>query len=285
MKKIIVAILSVAMAFSCFAFAGCNQEADALKLINIKLTDEQYAYGVTKGNSDLLADVNDYLAKIKENGTFDEILAKYFENEGTKVGSSLGTYDASKNQLVVITNTPFEPFEYVGTDGKYYGVDMEIANGLAAELDMELCIIEHVNFDTICEQVNKYPNAIVMAGLTYSEERAEIVDFSDTYYEASQMLIVKGSDTTFDDCTTSEDVIEILSGFNSSVSIGFQNGTTGQLFVEGDESWGFTGFDATPAGYNTAALAAQALVNGSIQYVIVDAAPAQAIVAAMNELN
>jgi polar amino acid transport system substrate-binding protein len=167
MKKFLAticsAVLAIAACFSAVACGGGNNDTDALKLINVKLTEENYAYAVNKNNAELLASANTYLAAIKEDGTFDAIVAKYFEGEGTPVGQPIGTYDASKEQLVVLTNTPFEPFEYVGNDGKYYGVDMEVAAGLATYLEMELCIIEHVNFDTICEEVSKYENGMVMA--------------------------------------------------------------------------------------------------------------------------
>ena len=287
-KKFLAGVLAAVLAVATLGFVACGDKKDgpdALKVIDVKLTEENYAFAVNKNNATLLASANTYLATIKDNGTFNTIVAKYFEGKGTPVGQSVGTYDASKNQLVVLTNTPFEPFEYVGNDGKYYGVDMEIAKGLADYLEMELCIIEHLNFDTICEEVSKYENGMVMAGLTVSADRAEIVNFTNPYYEASQVLITAGTDTKFDECKTAADVETILNTFDSSVSIGYQNGTTGALYVNGDEDWGFPGFKVTPSGYNTAALAAQALVNGSISYVIVDAAPAAAIVKAINEMN
>ena len=289
MKKLVAVLLSMMLILAgCMALTACKPDSDpepVVKVVNVKLTDEQYAYAVTKNNATLLNGVNAYLAQIEGDGTLDTILAKYFEGQGTKVGAPLGTYDASKDQLVVLTNTPFEPFEYVGDDGKYYGVDMEVAQGLATYLNKELCIIEWANFDTICEQVNNYDNAIVMAGLTVSADRAEIVDFSTAYYEASQYIIAKADDTTFDACTTAADVEEILATFTTETSIGYQNGTTGALYVNGDDDWGFTGIPCTAEGFQTAALAAQALINGSIDYVVVDGAPAAAIVAAMNAMN
>ena len=167
----------------------------------------------------------------------------------------------------------------------YYGLDMEIAQGLAQELGMELVIINWLNFDTICTEVSNYTNGIVMAGLTYSEKRAEIVNFSSTYYSASQKIIVKASDTTFDACTTAAEVEAILNGKTSSYKIGTQKGTTGTLYVEGSADWGFTGFPTSCHEYNTAALAAQDLINGTLSAVVVDAAPAEAIVKNINKLN
>ena len=123
-----------------------------------------------------------------------------------------------------------------------------------------------------------------MAGLTINESRKEQVDFTESYYNAAQKLIVKADDKTFDDCKTADDVVEILKTFDSKTIIGVQNGTTGQFYVEGDEEWGFEGFEATCTGYKNGSLAVQDLINGNIDYVIIDAAPADSITAALNSL-
>lgn len=291
-KNIFKALATTVAAVACVScFAACGQtngdgdKTDALKLIDIELTQEEYAFAVNKNNVDLLTSANAYLAEIKGNGDFDAIVNKWFGEGEDPVGYDLGTYDESKDQLVVVTNTPFEPFEYTGDDGKYYGIDMELMAGFAEYLDKELCIIEHLDFDTICEKANEYPNGVVAAGLTVSADRAEIVNFTDSYYSASQKLIVAGTDTKFDNCQTAADVEAILKTLTTSTTIGYQNGTTGALYVNGDADWEFDGFSVTPSGFRTAALAAQALVNGNIQYVIVDAAPAKAIVTKINALN
>ena len=292
MNKGIIKTLALTLAAaSCFAFASCNivndstEKTPALKLIDIELTQEEYAFAVNKDNAELLNSANEYLAEIKSNGQFDAIVNKWFGEGAAPVGYETGTYDETKDQLVIITNTPFEPFEYTGDDGKYYGIDMELMVGFADYLDKEFCIIEHLDFDTICEKANEYPNGVVAAGLTVSEDRAEVVNFTNSYYSASQKLIVAGSDTKFDACQTAADVETILKSFDKSTTIGYQNGTTGAYYVNGDAEWGFDGFNVTPSGFRTAALAAQALVNGNIQYVIVDAAPAKAIVNKINALN
>ena len=292
MKKALIKTLALSLAaVSCMAFAGCNittnnePETDALKLIDIELTQEEYAFAVNKNNAELLSSANEYLAEIKSNGQFDAIVNKWFGAGDAPVGYEAGTYDETKDQLVIITNTPFEPFEYTGDDGKYYGIDMELMVGFADYLDKEFCIIEHLDFDTICDKANEYTNGVVAAGLTVSEDRAEVVNFTNSYYSASQKLIVAGNDTKFDACQTAADVEAILKSLDKTTTIGYQNGTTGAYYVNGDADWGFDGFNVTPSGFRTAALAAQALVNGNIQYVIVDAAPAKAIVSKLNAMN
>ena len=49
-----------------------------------------------------------------------------------------------------------------------------------------------------------------MAGLTVNETRKQHVNFSTTYYNAAQMLIVPENDKNFDDCKTADDVIATL---------------------------------------------------------------------------
>ena len=124
-----------------------------------------------------------------------------------------------------------------------------------------------------------------MAGLTVKPEREEYVTFTKSYYSASQKIITMADDTTFDACTDAASVEAILNGFDANTKIGVQNGTTGQFYVEGDESWGFAGLPATCTGYKNGSMAVQDMVNGNIQYVIIDSAPAAAITASINEMN
>ena len=73
-----------------------------------------------------------------------------------------------------------------------------------------------------------------------------------------------------------------LNSLDSSTKIGFQNGTTGKYYVEGDEEWGFTGLKAEGKGYDNGALAVQDMINGNINFVIIDEAPANAIAESFN---
>ena len=84
---------------------------------------------------------------------------------------------------------------------------------------------------------------------------------------------------------TVEDVEAILKAKGADCKIGVQKGTTGQLYCEGDEEWGFAGFKATAVGYKNGSLAVQDLLNGNIDYVIIDSAPAAAITESINEMN
>lgn len=283
MKKLLALALVAIIAIGCLA--GCGSSAK-VKVIEIDLTSEEYAFGVDKTQPELLTEVNDFIKKIKEDGRFDEILNKYF-GDGTPTPVTSAELDESKDQLVVATNAAFEPFEYM--DGEnYLGIDMEIAALLAEELGLEL-VISNMDFDSVCLSVGQQKCDIAMAGLTVNEARKEYVTFSDSYYNAAQRLVVMADDTTFDACTDAASVEAILNTYTledeTVTKIGVQNGTTGQFYVQGDEDWGFAGFGVECVGYKNGSLAVQDMINGNIKYVIIDSAPAKCITDAFNELG
>ncbi len=293
LKKYATLALSAILALT--ALTGCGNQADSgntqesgnnakktAKVIEIDLTDEEYAFGVDKEQADLLNQVNDFIAEITEDGTLDEICNNYF-GDGTPQAVTSGTLDNSKDQLVVATNAAFEPFEYTQGDS-YYGIDMEIAARLADKLGKEL-VIQNMDFDAVCLSVGQQKCDIAMAGLTIKEDRKEYVNFSNPYYSASQRLIVTSDNTDFDSCTDAASVEEILKGEDSSVKVGVQTGTTGQFYCEGDTEWGFDGFSMETVGYKNGSLAVQDLLNGNIQYVVIDSAPAASITSAINEVQ
>lgn len=290
-KKISAVVLAVLMIVVA-VFAGCSSKggndekadepatsAAKVKVVDIELSSEEYAFGVDKKQPELKEKCNELLKEMKSSDELEEI-SNHFFGDGEPVAVTSAKQDDSKDQLVVATNAEFAPFEYKEGD-KFYGIDMEIAKLLADKLGKELVIVD-MAFDAVLLSVQQQKADIGMAGLTVTEERAKQVDFSDAYYNAAQKIICKADDKTFDNCKTKEDVDKILQGFDKSVLIGGQNGTTGQYYVEGSSDFGFTKLNATWKGYANGSLAVQDLINGGINYVIIDAAPATAITNAIN---
>ena len=282
MKKFLAIALAAVMLFALAACGGNTQPTEVVKIVDINLTEEEYAFGVDKAQPELLEDVNEFIDKIMADGTFDEICNKYF-GDGTPTPVKSAEEDPSKDQLVVATNAAFAPFEYMEGDS-YYGIDMEIAALLAEELGKEL-VINNMKFDSVCLSVGEHKCDIAMAGLTVNESRKEVVNFSKSYYNAYQKLIVKADDTTFDACTDAASVDAILNATEGAATVGFQNGTTAYYYVTGDADWGFDGLNVQPKGYDNGALAVQDLINGNLDYVIIDADPAARIVENYNAIG
>lgn len=295
MKKLLSMLLVLACVFSLAACSGNNDAKKdenenkkdnkgpvTAKVIDIDLTNEEYAFGVDKTQPELLAKVNEFVQEIKADGTLEAICEKYF-GDGKPEAVTSATLDESKDQLIVATNAAFEPFEYTQGD-KYLGIDMEIAKLLADKLGKEL-VIQNMDFDAVCLSVGQQKCDIAMAGLTINSEREEYVTFSEPYYEASQRLVVPSTETAFDDCKDADAVVAILNELKDSDKIGVQSGTTGQFYVEGDADWEFDGLPATCVPFKNGSLAIQDMLNGNIKYVIIDAAPAASITEAINEMQ
>lgn len=283
MKKFIAIVMSLVLIASVAMLAGCGKKDDvkAAKVIGIDLTNENYAFGVDKAQPELLEKTNAFIDKILSDGTFDEICSRY-SSGGEPVLVKSAAKDSSKDQLVVATNAAFEPFEYTVGDS-YAGIDMEIAKLLADELGKEL-VIDNMDFDAVCLSVGQHKCDIAMAGLTVNPDREASVTFSKTYYKASQKVVVKGDDTTFDDCKTADDVLKKLQSFDASVKIGYQNGTTGGMYINNESDYASNNLKVTGKGYKNGSLAVQDLINGNINYVIIDSAPADSIVKSINEV-
>lgn len=305
MKKFLSLVLVATMLLtSLFALASCGEGdttgGNVVKAIDIPLTEEEYAFAVQKGDSEMLASLNSFMAEIKSNGKFDEILNKYFGDGTPTAVQSATTMKNDGTQLIVATNASFEPFEYMKGD-QYYGVDMEIMALFAQHLGKEL-YISNMEFDAVCLSVSALGGTyededgkpvqvaggvcdVAAAGLTVNETRQEILDFSTTYYNAAQMVIAKEGDTTFADCRTKADVEAVLKKMGKDIKVGVQNGTTGAKYCEGDTDWGFDGYGFTTVGYASGALAVQDVLNGNLNFVIIDEGPAKAIVARVNAAN
>ena len=155
-------------------------------------------------------------------------------------------------------------------DGVYQGfegIDVEIAVALANKLGLEL-VIDDMDFDSALIAVQQGKSDMVLAGLTYREDRDELMDFSTSYATGVQVVIVPdGSD------------IETLDDLANDKMIGTQRGTTGYIYASDTPENDGYGEDHVLA-YDNGALAVQALLNGQIDAVIIDNGPAQAYVAA-----
>lgn len=282
MKKFLAIALAALMLFSLAACGGnTNEPKEVVKIVDINLTEEEYAFGVDKNQPELLEAANVFLDRIMSDGTFDEICNKYSLGEPTPIESA--EEDPSKDQLVVATNAAFPPFEYV-KGNSFYGIDLEVASLLAQELGKEL-VIKDMKFEAVLLSVGEHKCDIAMAGLTVTESRKETIDFTKPYYTSYQKLIVKADDTTFDNCTDAASIDAIFNASEGKMTVGFQNSTTANFYVKGDADWGFDGLNVTAKGYDNGALAVQDLINGNIDAVIIDADPATRIVQNYNSMS
>ena len=169
-------------------------------------------------------------------------------------------------KLIMATNAQFPPYEMVadgdGVNGTGFdGIDIEIAAAIAEKLGLELQV-DDMDFDAALTAVQQGKCDLVLAGLTYNEERAQLMTFSDSYAQGVQAIIVKDGS----DIATADDLA-------NAGMIGTQRGTTGYLYCTDD-----FGEDHV-AAYDSGAAAVQALMNGQVDAVVIDKMPAETFAA------
>ncbi|MBQ7339467.1 MAG: transporter substrate-binding domain-containing protein [Clostridia bacterium] len=186
----------------------CNT-IDGIKYIDIALSTEFYGIAVDKNQPELNTSINEVLAN--KSTEIQAIIDKYMAgDEANYVGvtSAEKNNDNKAGQLVVATNAEFAPWEYVNGD-KYYGIDMEIAQILATELGLEL-VIDDMAFESVVSSVGNHGVDIAMSGITITNERKEVVNFSTSYYTESIVLLCKENDNSFASSGTVVDILNIL---------------------------------------------------------------------------
>ena len=231
MKKVFALALTVLMVMS--MFAGCGSSAD------------------TKTTT----------AATEAPATTAETTAAETTAAAT-AASELKTVEAGK--LIMSTNAAFPPYEMVADDGSFEGIDVEVAGAIAKKLGLEL-VVDDMDFDAALLAVQQNKSDIVMAGVTVTEDRQLVMNFSDSYATGVQVVIVKeGSDVTLDNL--------------GEKMIGTQRGTTGYIYTSDDYG------DDHVTAYDNGASAVQALINGQVDCVVIDSAPAASIAKAINDV-
>lgn len=275
---LVAGVMSVAMAFS---LASCGNSAKVKVVDAIELTAEEYAVGVNKADTELLASINTLFATMEENGTMETLINSYFDGTSTFTYTNT-TSEKDENNLVLATNAAFPPFESV--DGnKFVGVDVELACKIAESVGKTL-YVKDMAFDAVVVSVQNGECDIALAGITVNAEREKQIAFSSSYYESAQVITVLEDDTLFADCKTAEDVEAVLKAQGKDFKIGTQSGTTGFMYSQGDADFDYEGFtNLTTKAYDTGALAMQDLRNGKINAVILDKQPSLMIAKSINK--
>lgn len=262
MKKIsllLAALLVLTVALcACGSDTTSSASSEAGSAVSSEVSSEASSEASSEVSSEAASEVS------SEASTSETAAGDYGEFETVEEG-----------KLIMSTNAQFPPYELV-SDGEgfngtgFEGIDVEIASAIADKLGLELQI-DDMDFDSALVAVQNGSSDVVLAGLSYSEERDEILDFTDSYATGVQVVIVKeGSDVTLDNL--------------GEKMIGTQRGTTGYIYASDTPENGGYGEDHV-SGYDNGATAVQALVNGQVDAVIIDEAPAKEYVAANEGLT
>ena len=173
--------------------------------------------------------------------------------------AELSTVEPGK--LIMSTNAAFPPYEMTTDSGEFEGIDIETAQAIADKLGLELQI-DDMDFDAALLAVQQGKSDMVMAGVTVTDERQNVMDFTDSYATGIQSIIVKEDS----DIASVDDL--------AGKKIGTQRGTTGYLYCSDDFG------DENVVAYDNGLTAVQMLNNGQVDCVVIDNAPAKEFIAA-----
>lgn len=229
MKKLLAVLLTAAMTMAMLTACGSS---------NTEATDTTTE--TTEAEADATTD------------DAEEETAEAAEEE-TAEAEAVTSEALADGVLTAGTNAEFPPFEYVGDDGEADGFDIALIKAIGEKLGVDVQV-DNMEFASLISSIgNKIDVAI--AGMTVTDERKEAVDFSESYYEAVQyVLLPEGSEIA-----TADDL--------KNKTIGVQLGTTGDFIASDIEG-------TTVNTYNKAVDAVNDLINGRVDCVIIDKNPA-----------
>lgn len=166
---------------------------EGLQISRLDEVAETSSYGIIfpKGQQqELRLQVNEFLAKIKENGTYDKLNEKWFGSKEPTEFHDPEALTGTNGTLRVIVNNELKPFGYI-KNGKLVGYDVDILTLFAEEYGYRLDITS-VPFQSILAGVSGGAYQLGISGLTITEERKETFDFSDTYHNEDIIYVVAG---------------------------------------------------------------------------------------------
>ncbi|NQI70780.1 ABC transporter permease subunit [Streptococcus suis] len=228
-----------------------------------------FGFSVKKGSQYeyLVEDFNKALAAMKEDGTYETIMNKWFgtttasaettdySSRLSLTGSATAKATPVKASYTIVSDSSFAPFEYQDETGKYVGIDMELIKAIAENQGFTITI-QNPGFDAALNAVQAGQADAVIAGMSITDARKEIFDFSDAYYSSNILLAVKNGSNI----ASYEDL--------KGKTVGAKNGTASYTFLESNkDKYGYTlkPFDEASGMYDS-------LNSGSIDALMDDEA-------------
>ena len=231
-----------------------------------------FGFAVKKGSDYeyLVEDFNKALAEMKKDGTYDSIMAKWLGEEEdssqadasvvassslTLTGDAKAKATPVKSNYKIVMDSSFAPFEYQNDAGQYVGIDVELIKAIAEQQGFTITL-SNPGFDAALNAVQAGQADAVIAGMSITDARKEIFDFSDAYYTSNILLAVK----TGSPYASYADL--------KGKTVGAKNGTSSYAFLdENAATYGYTlkAFDEASTMYDS-------LNSGSIDALMDDEA-------------
>lgn len=180
---------------------------------------------------------------------------------GEMLGYNVDFYDHTGNTLFMATNAQFPPYEYYDDYSKTAGIDIELGQAIVERLGKTLQI-KDIEFDAALSRVQLGIFDFGIAGVTQTIDRIQYLDFSEPYAKNVQYVIVTDNSPIKS--------VDDLYADDAHCTIGVKASTTGAIYAN-DDFW----FNCYVEQFNTGSDAIAALIDGSVDCVIIDEEPAK----------
>ena len=162
---------------------------EGLTVLDELLVDDNYGFAVAPTNSTLKQAMDETLALIQSNGTYEAMLSRWFPETGPPLNMPDIEFKGKNGTLRFGTAAVTEPMSFYDAKQKIVGFDIEYATYIAQKLDLKLEIID-MEFGALLPALISGKVDMIGAGMSITEERAKKVLFSEPYYKSGIAAIV-----------------------------------------------------------------------------------------------
>ncbi len=188
------------------------KQYNGITYLNEVFTQIPYGFAFQKSaDKEYLRDqMNEFLKKIRDDGTYDEIVGVWFGEDDSLKTVDMTGLTGENGELKMVTTATMQPFSYI-KDGKNVGLEIDLAARFCREYGYSLKI-DSAEFASLIPGITSGMYDMAAGNIMITAERAESVNFSDIYYTADAVAVVRSED----------DVEEKQTGFFDSIADSFE---------------------------------------------------------------
>jgi len=236
-----------------------------LMIMDDSIADVEIGIGISKNTLDLKDEINSFVQKYKDNGVIDNLYQKYIV-DGDYEMSDISKPMNPKRKVIIGTAGIVEPYTMIGDNGEPIGLDIELAKYMANKLNLDI-EFQVMGFDALVAGLESNKLDLVISNFNITDERREIIDYSDPYMVAHVVACINKAD--YSD--------ELVPFTNGKIAI-----RTGSIYdAVADEVCP----DAEKLYFSSKADIIQALYDGKVDVILEDEQAALVEVAKLDKLK
>jgi len=169
----------------------CRQNPNLI-IFPDKLNFEDAAIAVKKGRPELLQELNNSIDELKAAGYFPVLEDRWFGTDDAVIDEKDVQAASTGEQLIVGIDGGTQPFCFLDKNQELSGYSTELAYKIGEKMHRKI-VFENMYFSSLLAALQSGKIDVIIANMTPTEERKKAVDFTQSYYSQSQIMLVKKS--------------------------------------------------------------------------------------------